>query len=305
MYKVSVVIAAYNSMRTLRRCLQSVKNQGGNGSLFDLEIIIVDDHSSDGTWEFINEDKEVIAFRTPAPSGGPNKGRNIGFAKSSGEYIAMLDHDDEWMPEKLQRQLEVAPQVKIVTADFKIIDEATGRTDYYSSLSDKVIFYRPNELFKKLLTGDSDVKNPLFNPSSVLIHKDLRHIRFEEHFGACDYDYKLRVTQRQPAARICAPLVTRYVRSDNLSLDSFYRRMTYYYSQLALEEYEDEYPKEVARAVRSLNGSRGRYYYKIGDMKKARKYLLKSRRDWKTLAYLITSFAGSEWVKKKFRVFGS
>lgn len=305
MYKVTAIITTYNSMKTIERCLQSVKNQEGRGSLFDLEIIMVDDHSSDGTWEFINEDKEVIAFRTPARSGGPNKGRNIGLTKSSGDYIAMLDHDDEWMPAKLRRQLEAVPSAKIVTTDFTMIDESTGKIDYCSTRSDKVIIYQPNELFMKLLTGNSNMKDPLFYFSSIMLHKDLKHIRFEEHFGACDYDYKLRATQHQPAAKICTPLVNRYIKSDNLSLASSYRKMTYYYSQLALEEYEEEYPGEVAIALRNLNGTRGRYYYKIGEMKKARKYLLRSRWHWKTLAYLITSFIGSEWVKKRFRIFGS
>jgi len=102
---VSIIIPTYNSEKTIKRAIDSVLNQEGLGTLFDVEIIISDDASTDNTLEICNE-YQVVVISNNDNSGGPNRGRNQGIKAASGDYIAFLDHDDEWLPNKLIKQLK-------------------------------------------------------------------------------------------------------------------------------------------------------------------------------------------------------
>ena len=102
---ISVVIPAYNSGTQIADALSSIWNQ----TLLPDEIIVVDDCSTDGTPERV----EALAARSPVPlkvirretnSGFPARPMNDGVAAASGELIAVLDHDDVWLPTKLQRE---------------------------------------------------------------------------------------------------------------------------------------------------------------------------------------------------------
>ena len=99
---VSVIIPTYNGQHTLARAINSVLDQRGD---FDVEILVCDDCS---------EDRTVSIARTfgcrvlinPAHTGGPNAGRNRGIKAARGDFIAFLDQDDEWLPGKLQLQID-------------------------------------------------------------------------------------------------------------------------------------------------------------------------------------------------------
>lgn len=97
---VTVVIPAYNSRTTLLEAIASVRAQ----TCPPREIIVVDDGSRDGTAEAVAAlDGPVHLVRQA--NGGPARARNAGLALARGEWLAMLDADDVWLPEKLERQL--------------------------------------------------------------------------------------------------------------------------------------------------------------------------------------------------------
>jgi glycosyltransferase involved in cell wall biosynthesis len=102
---VSVVLPTRNRVDLLERAVESVLRQ----SLTDFELIIVDDASEDGTKAYLAtvevRDPRVRVVRTPAAMGGAGA-RNAGLRLSRGEWTAFLDDDDQWLPTKLQRQLE-------------------------------------------------------------------------------------------------------------------------------------------------------------------------------------------------------
>ncbi len=98
---VSVLIPAYNAADTLARAIESVRRQ----TYHRLEIVVVDDGSTDGTWSLLQEYDDIVAVRQQ--NKGPEKARNVAVAKSSGEIIAFLDADDEWHPEKIEIQMKV------------------------------------------------------------------------------------------------------------------------------------------------------------------------------------------------------
>lgn len=125
---VSAVITTHNRKELLMKALQSVLNQ----SYSNLEIIVVDDASDDGTREcmedYLRQNAGSLRFPVDyiynAEGGGGNHARNTGILKSSGKYVAFLDDDDEWMPEKIEKQvlvLEENPQSAVVSCG-RIID---------------------------------------------------------------------------------------------------------------------------------------------------------------------------------------
>ncbi|NVP03315.1 glycosyltransferase family 2 protein [Photobacterium damselae subsp. damselae] len=107
--KISVVIPAYNSSSTIIKSISSVKNQKLIDST-DLEIIIVNDGSTDNTEylvrEYISNNSGNIVIINK-DNGGVSSARNLGIKESTGEWIAFLDSDDEWLPNKLQKQIDV------------------------------------------------------------------------------------------------------------------------------------------------------------------------------------------------------
>lgn len=305
MPKISVIIPTYNGSGCVEECLNSVVAQEGAGDAFDLEIIAVDDHSTDGTTDLMKKFPGIRILRTKRHSGGPNAGKNIGLLAATGDYVTFIDQDDGWSAAKIKRQLEMVPHAPIVFCDFQIVDKPTGKTDVYSDMSNRVICSESNALFLRVLKWKHGIKNPQPLMSSLLIHKSLIHIRFEEHFGFCDFDYGLRLFENRRTAHIRFPLVTRYVHGQNLSLDPDYRRTVYHYNAMILDAYEDRYPKEARIALANLNGTYARYFYKMGQMKKARKYLMRSAKNWKTAGYWMTSFLGSRYVRNRYRIFGT
>lgn len=103
---VSVVIPAYNASGFIAETLESVVGQ----TYRPLEIIVVDDGSKDGTPEVVERfaDQGVRLIRQE--NAGPSAARNRGIETSTGTYIAFLDADDLWLPEKIARQVEVMEQ---------------------------------------------------------------------------------------------------------------------------------------------------------------------------------------------------
>lgn len=107
---VSVIIPTYNRMGTLERSIESVLKQ----TYDNFELLIIDDGSSDGTEEYVCglQDTRVHYYRNEFNM-GPSASRNKGAALAKGEYLAFHDSDDEWLPDKLQEELDVMLQSEI------------------------------------------------------------------------------------------------------------------------------------------------------------------------------------------------
>ncbi|MDZ4150052.1 glycosyltransferase family 2 protein, partial [Methylicorpusculum sp.] len=96
---ISVVIPTYNRCDFLRRALLSVVAQ----TLQPTEIIVVDDGSSDSTAVMIRDEFPEIKYYRQE-NYGVSSARNLGIQHAIGDWIALLDSDDEWLPEKLAMQ---------------------------------------------------------------------------------------------------------------------------------------------------------------------------------------------------------
>jgi succinoglycan biosynthesis protein ExoO len=114
--RVSVILPAYNAAAHLRRAVDSALAQ----TMADLEIVIVDDASTDATLEIAGRiaarDSRVRVLHNERNS-GPSVSRNRAIAAARGEWIAILDADDSWFPERLERMLAGASNADVVTDD--------------------------------------------------------------------------------------------------------------------------------------------------------------------------------------------
>lgn len=108
--KVSIVIPTYNAGRKIVRALQSVKKQTAWGKGHTYEILICDDASTDLTLDIARQFLHVRILASEKNTGGPNAGRNRGIQGATGDVIAFLDQDDEWLPDKIEKQLEQIKQ---------------------------------------------------------------------------------------------------------------------------------------------------------------------------------------------------
>ena len=102
---VSVIIPCYNAEKWLKKAIDSCLNQ----SYSAIEVIVIDDGSTDGSLEIIKNYGDQIIWESGSNRGG-NHARNRGFAKSKGEYIQFLDADDYILPEKIARQVSFLQQ---------------------------------------------------------------------------------------------------------------------------------------------------------------------------------------------------
>jgi glycosyltransferase involved in cell wall biosynthesis len=119
---VSVIISTYSRAEQWPGALESARAQEGAGTDFDMEIIVIDDASTDATPTVLREYPEVRCLRLPSDRGG-SAAKNAGINASRGEYIAFLDDDDYRLPHKLRRQvpvLEAHPEAHVAYSPYVI-----------------------------------------------------------------------------------------------------------------------------------------------------------------------------------------
>ncbi len=121
---ISVIITAYNVEAYIVRAIESALAQKG----VDIEAIVVDDCSTDRTWQIVTAltDPRIKPIRLPA-NGGPSAARNAGFAAATGDWIAVLDGDDSFELARLQRCLSLATNADIIVDNLLVCREADGK----------------------------------------------------------------------------------------------------------------------------------------------------------------------------------
>lgn len=176
--KISVVIPMYNSEKTIIRTLDSIKNQTAFEQI--LEVILINDGSTDNSLnlvkKYIEDNKNVPIVIIEKTNGGVSSARNVGMKVAKGEWIALLDSDDEWLPKKIEIQMETIQK-------HPEIDFLGGNIDDRGL---KILWKKINGLYK---ANVKDVCLKTFPQTSVAIFK--RNI-FEEIGG---YDEKQRYAE--------------------------------------------------------------------------------------------------------------
>lgn len=199
--RVSVILPTKNRIDLLKIAIKSIVSQ----TYQPYEIIIIDD-GSDGDdildlIEEINEPK--IKLLRHKLSKGANYSRNIGIKNSTGEYIAFLDDDDYWLPQKLEKQIEIFKKkdVGAVYCGFDYYDVITGEKKISNRLN-----YASGNIFEKLLVEDITAGTPTY-----LIRRDCfeKSGYFDEELPARqDWDMWIRIAQHYHIG--CVPEVLVY-----------------------------------------------------------------------------------------------
>ncbi len=209
MAEISVIIPTYNRAYCLERCIDSVLKQ----TFKDIEIIVVDDGSTDNTQELLKQysRKDDRLFYAHQENTGVSKARNVGMAMSKTNTIALLDSDDEWLPKKLELHYEFHIRNKWKISQTQEIWNRNGKR-----------VNPPKHLQKQ--EGDIfeiSLHNCMISPSAVLFEKklilDLKG--FREDLPACeDFDLWLKITKDYPVGLLKKDLMIRYGgASDQLS----------------------------------------------------------------------------------------
>jgi len=126
---VTVIIPTYNRRQYLSRAIESVLEQ----TFRDYELLIIDDASKDDTRALVSEytDSRIQYFRHETNRGAP-AARNTGLRHAKGEFIAFLDSDNEWLPQRLEKQIAlfsaVNASVGVVYANNLVVDEVNNST---------------------------------------------------------------------------------------------------------------------------------------------------------------------------------
>jgi glycosyltransferase involved in cell wall biosynthesis len=194
--EISAIIPAYNAGRFINRTIDSILAQ----TFKDYELIVVDDGSTDNTAEIVKSYGSKVKY-IYQPNAGDGPARNTGIKAAAGKWLAFLDHDDEWLPEKLDTQMKLLsadPDLRwcgtnryqsdgqrcAVVSDEHKIDKALGNCDYFENY-----FRAITEGGCQVITSTLMIRRDVFSKVGV----------FDGYWKRCaDQDMWWRITYKFP-----------------------------------------------------------------------------------------------------------
>jgi glycosyltransferase involved in cell wall biosynthesis len=260
---VSIVIPTYNRSRLLARAVKSVLNQ----TYKNFELIIVDDASTDNTEEVVNSfnDKRIRYLRHEKNK-GEAAARNTGIKAAKYDYIAQQDSDDEWLPEKLAKQVRAfencPPQIGVVYTGFW--KEENGQRTY---IPFEWIDKKEGDIYRQLLKGNF-IGSPV-----VLIKKECFDSvgLFDERLrNLVDWEMWLRISKHYHFRYVDEPLAVAHYDADNIS-DSPHSLIDAL--ELVLAKNRDEFEAEKRLLAKHWMNI-GNLLVANGETKKGRCYII-------------------------------
>lgn len=191
--KISVVIPLYNSSKTIIGTLNSVRNQ----TISPMEVIVVNDGSTDNSRDlvekYIEEYPDFPLTLINKGNRGVSTARNAGMKKAKGDWIALLDSDDEWHKEK------ICTVSHFLNSDFYLIG--------HGFTVNNILFDVPLKTSLKCITWKHLLVRNIFVTPSVLLKNNGKYFFDESMKYAEDHDLWLRITKYEKALYIDLPLV--------------------------------------------------------------------------------------------------
>lgn len=194
---VSVIIPTFNRAHLVGRAISSVLFQ----RFARFEILVVDDGSTDSTWNVVRRFGSKIRYLRLASNLGVSAARNTGIRESTAPFIAFLDSDDYWLPEKLSAQIDFFrhnPETLICQTEERWIRRGRRVNPGKKHCKPSGHIFSPS------------LKICLVSPSAVMVRRSLLDETglFDETLPACeDYDLWLRISSRHPVPLLDKPLV--------------------------------------------------------------------------------------------------
>ena len=264
MPQVSVILPTCNRPKLLPVAIRSVLGQ----TFRDLELVVVDDASDDSVIEIVNafRDERVRLIRHDSRRGGA-AARNTGIRNSCGEYIAFLDDDDEWYPEKLARQMDLMlraqPEVAAVYTGYLVVDRDSER------ICGRMTPSHRGNLRDQLLES-----NPIGGTSSMLLRRSCldKVGLFDETLPSFqDRDLWIRISREFHFDYVQEPLLNYFVHSEKVwtNLEALTQGL-----EIMLGKY-GSFPA-FRKQCSNRSFEFGVRFCKAGQMRRARRSLLKS-----------------------------
>lgn len=278
--KVSVIIPSYNREHLIQRSILSVLNQ----TYKNIELIVVDD-SNDNTEQKVKEikDERLIYLKNPKRM-GVSAARNIGIKISTGELIAFQDSDDEWLPMKLEKQVNLLlnspPNVGGVYCGQEYFDIKTGH-----KIADEL-----TEIDFRKSYAEGLLQTP--PTQTVLIKKSVLDEvgYFDERLNAAeDTELAIRVSKKYDYAFVKEPLIRVAKNHDSLMGNAGNYLFAF---ELIYEKHKDYLSDKILFGLCKVLAN---YWILKGDFKKAKEFVkksLKHKLDFTTVVqYLAINFA--------------
>jgi glycosyltransferase involved in cell wall biosynthesis len=281
---VSVILPTFNRAALLPRAINSVLFQ----TFSDLELIVVDDGSKDETAEVVAgiKDPRVVYYRR-SHNGGVSAARNSGLAIARGAYVAFQDSDDEWLPDKLQRQVESLHEYSANAISVGVVIRVLGQT---------VRRWPQCAVNSTVSTGIPDwlVEDTVGYCQSLLAPRELvmRTGGFDETLSMWeDWDFLLRLTQNVQVVHCSGGWMISTRQKDSLTFDrsrhaSIQGRIIDKHASLFMGK-----PRSFAR----LQYLVGRRAYEFGSTREAIRRLVR--------AITLNAFDVKPWVFLLFALF--
>lgn len=208
---VSVVIPMYNRERTIQRAVDSVLNQ----TYKNIEVLVVDDGSTDNSVQMLdkyNNDVRVKVF-CQETNQGANAARNRGIREAKGEYIAFHDSDDEWLPEKIEKQLKYMKEKQLAVSFCAFKRYHNDAVQIIPDISKELT---SQNIRKKLKRG-----NIIGTPTLVIHRKVIENVgMFDEEMPRLqDYEYVIRIARKYDIGFINEVLINEYELAGCISLN--------------------------------------------------------------------------------------
>lgn len=273
-----MIIPLYKSAAYIGATLDSVLNQTHN----DLEVLCVDDCSPDNTAEiveaYVKKDERVRYLKHAENRGAPSYGRNTGLKHMKGEYVTFLDHDDAFLPTKLEELIKAMDreEVDFICSNIYLLNNQTGKQD---GTAWGEIEGDPKRYFAKRL-----LKGNFVPPNSTLIRRRVfeRVSEFDTGLkGSDDFDLWYRIARQFPCTIYPKPLATwRYLNEKSISANdilmlkdeaNFYRKILEQEGSDGVRWQETERQEAERGLVRNLKYLGNRYLIQ-GDYLEAGRY---------------------------------
>jgi len=291
--KISVIIPTYNRASVLPRAIDSVLNQTRPAD----EIIIVDDGSTDATPDLMKQ-YEMSGIRyLKKQNGGVSSARNLGLRSASGEFVACLDSDDEWLPEMLERTLplfEKYPSADVVFTDACWMDtqhiiepemnwgprrqafgELLGIQHGFIGCIDRRTFRLASFYLCLMLQSAVIFRASLFKKVGL----------YNESFRVSeDYELWLRLSRVCDVCYLDQPLVKNYIHGSNLSVSPELKELFIQNNRKALKaelavEEDPVFRKKLERCIQNNLENQLMLRLCNGGWKKLQKALSEARAD--------------------------
>ena len=293
---LSVIIPAYNVENYVGEAIRSVQDQ----TFENLEIIVIDDGSTDNTLEVLNDFKDDPRVTLLSQENmGPSGSRNSGIRIARGQYIVCLDAVDRWAPQKAERHIAVMennPDIDLTFSWWRMINEDGKETGW--SGKPQIPRIKLEDLIKETVTGTSSnlVARKKALDSIGMFDPDLQ--------AAVDTDLVLRIAQLRDGNILCIPeiLIDYRLREGQITKD--WRRISKNWDRV-MEKVKAQHPERFSSVEKTARSGQLRYYaylaYHSGDFPGARQCLFKAltlnplmliynRRTWITLVAVLTTF---------------